>query len=130
MRDIKSAHERPEYKSEHRNRHHGPVGRQTPTTVFIILGAGLLILSCGIIATNVWLWVLGLCVSATALSRGAGLDTPATELMVRHPITLSIEDNGAVAASVVREYRLKNLLIVNRRGKARDNSSAVSEPAA
>jgi hypothetical protein len=34
-------------------------------TVFIILGAGLLILSCGIIATNVWLSLLGFCVSGT-----------------------------------------------------------------
>ncbi len=51
-----------------------------------------------------------------ALSRGAGPDTPVTELMVRHPITLSIEDDGAVAATVVREHRVKNLPVVKCRG--------------
>jgi NADH:quinone reductase (non-electrogenic) len=51
-----------------------------------------------------------------ALSRGAGPDTPVTELMVRHPITLSIEEDGAMAATVIREHRVKNLPVVKCRG--------------
>ena len=54
-----------------------------------------------------------------ALSRGAGPDTPVTEVMARHPITLNVEDDGAVAATVVREHRLKNFPVVNCRGRRR-----------
>jgi len=50
-----------------------------------------------------------------ALSRGAGPDTPVAEWMVRHPITLSAEDDGIAAATVIREHRVKNLPVVKSR---------------
>lgn len=50
-----------------------------------------------------------------AVSRGAGPNTPVADLMARHPVTVSIEDDGAIAATVVREHRLKHLPVVNRR---------------
>ena len=37
-----------------------------------------------------------------ALSRGATAETPVTVLMVCHPIMLSVEEDGAMAASVIR----------------------------
>lgn len=54
-----------------------------------------------------------------AVARGAGPDTPAAELMARHPIALSIEDDGVVAATAVREHRLKHFPVVNCRGNRR-----------
>jgi len=50
-----------------------------------------------------------------ALSRAAGPDTPVADLMARHPITLNVEDDGAAAAAVVREHRVKNLPLVSCR---------------
>ncbi|MCI0535363.1 MAG: FAD-dependent oxidoreductase [Verrucomicrobiales bacterium] len=61
-------------------------------------------------------WFLSFIVTMTdwmrALSRGASPETPVTELMVRHPITVSVEEDGAMAASVIREHRVKNLPVV------------------
>jgi CBS domain-containing protein len=50
-----------------------------------------------------------------ALARGADPETPVTDLMVRHPITLDVEANGAMAASMIREHRVKNLPVVKCR---------------
>src|SRR5262249_55874989 len=55
------------------------------------------------------------------LSRGAGPDTPVTELMARYPVALSMEEDGATAASVIREHRVKNLPVV----KCRSNRQLV-----
>ncbi len=48
-----------------------------------------------------------------ALSQGAGPDTPIAELMKHNPVTLCRDDDGAVAATVVREHRLKHLPVVD-----------------
>jgi CBS domain-containing protein len=50
-----------------------------------------------------------------ALSRGAGPDSPVADWMVRQPITLSIEDDGVAAATVVREHRVKHLPVLSSR---------------
>jgi CBS domain-containing protein len=49
-----------------------------------------------------------------ALSRGAGPDKPISEVMAHHPIAVDVEDDGAAAALIIREYRLKNLPVVDR----------------
>jgi CBS domain-containing protein len=50
-----------------------------------------------------------------ALSRGARPETPIAEAMTPHPIAVSTEDNGSVAAAVLREHRLKNLPVISNR---------------
>ena len=50
-----------------------------------------------------------------ALSRGAPPHTPVAQLMARNPITLSAEEDGATAASIIREHRVKNLPVVKCR---------------
>lgn len=50
-----------------------------------------------------------------ALSRGAGPETPVGEWMVKQPLTVSIEEDGAMAATVIREHRLKHLPVVQSR---------------
>ena len=45
-------------------------------------------------------------------STGASLSTPASEFMTRNPVALAADDSCAVAAATIREYRLKNLPIV------------------
>ena len=45
-------------------------------------------------------------------STGANPATPASEFMTKNPIALRMDDNCAVAAAAIREYRLKNLPIV------------------
>ena len=47
-----------------------------------------------------------------AQSTGLTGDTPASEFMARNPVALATEDNGAVAAEALREYRLKSLPVV------------------
>jgi NADH dehydrogenase len=38
--------------------------------------------------------------------------TPVSEFMTRNPVTVATDDNGAVAATTIREYRLKSLPVV------------------
>jgi NADH dehydrogenase len=47
-----------------------------------------------------------------ARDAGATADTPASEFMSKNPVALALEDNCAVAAEAMREYRLKSLPIV------------------
>jgi NADH dehydrogenase len=47
---------------------------------------------------------------------GAGAATPVSEFMTRNPVTVSVDDDCAVAAAVFREYRLKSLPVVERKG--------------
>lgn len=47
-----------------------------------------------------------------AVSRGAGPETLVTELMVRQPITVRIDDDGTTAAAIIREHRVKNVPVV------------------
>jgi CBS domain-containing protein len=56
-----------------------------------------------------------------ALSRGAKPNTPVTELMARHPITLSADEDGVAAANVIREHCVKHLPVV----KCRSNRQLV-----
>jgi CBS domain-containing protein len=50
---------------------------------------------------------------ARAGSAGADPRTAVTQLMTRHPVTLGIDDNAAVAATVLREHSLKHVPIVD-----------------
>lgn len=50
-----------------------------------------------------------------ALSLGKPTDTPVTELMARHPILLSADEDGVTAANVIREHRVKHLPVVKCR---------------
>lgn len=47
---------------------------------------------------------------------GGGASTPVTEFMARNPVTVAIDDDCAVAANVLREYRLKSLPVVEHKG--------------
>jgi CBS domain-containing protein len=47
---------------------------------------------------------------------GAGGSTPVSEFMARNPVTVALDDDCAVAANVLREYRLKSLPIVEQKG--------------
>jgi len=59
-------------------------------------------------------------VTITDLSRGrsagATSSTPATEFMTRNPVALAVDDDCAVAAATIREYRLKGLPVVESKG--------------
>ncbi len=46
-------------------------------------------------------------------SCGARPETPIRDAMTQHPVTVSTDDNGSVAAAVLREHRLKNLPVVS-----------------
>ena len=50
-----------------------------------------------------------------ARSTGATPATPASEFMTQKPVALALDDNGAVSAAAIREYRLKNLPIVTQK---------------
>jgi NADH dehydrogenase len=50
-----------------------------------------------------------------AQSAGATGETPATEFMAKTPIALAADDTCLTAATVLREYRLKSLPIVERK---------------
>jgi len=54
-----------------------------------------------------------------ALSAGGRPETLVSELMVKHPVVLTAEDDAAVAVSVLREHNLKNLPVVERRDNRR-----------
>ena len=54
-----------------------------------------------------------------AQSTGASRETPVTEFMAKNPVALAAEDNCAVAAAALREYRLKSLPIVERKENRR-----------
>ena len=47
-----------------------------------------------------------------AQSTGLTGDTPVSEFMAKNPVALATDDNGAVAAEALREYRLKSLPVV------------------
>jgi len=46
-------------------------------------------------------------------SAGANFSTTAREFMINNPVALAIDDTCAAAAATIREYRLKNLPIVD-----------------
>jgi CBS domain-containing protein len=50
---------------------------------------------------------------------GATGTTPASEFMTKNPIVLAADDNCAVAATSLREYRLKSLPVVERKDSRR-----------
>jgi NADH:quinone reductase (non-electrogenic) len=50
-----------------------------------------------------------------ARSTGAALTIPASQFMTPNPVALAMDDNCAVAAAAIREYRLKSLPIVERK---------------
>jgi NADH dehydrogenase len=52
-------------------------------------------------------------------SSGASARTPIAEFMTRNPVVLAAEDNCAVAASSLREYRLKSLPVVEAKDSRR-----------
>jgi NADH dehydrogenase len=58
-------------------------------------------------------------VTITDLLRGqagaAGGSTPVTEFMTKSPVVVAADDDCSVAAAAVREYRLKNLPVVERK---------------
>ncbi len=58
-------------------------------------------------------------VTITDLLRGqpgsAGPLTPAAEFMVRNPVVIAVDDDCALAANAIREYRLKTLPVVEQR---------------
>jgi NADH dehydrogenase len=54
-----------------------------------------------------------------AQSSGATRETPATEFMAKNPIALAADDTCLTAATVLREYRLKSLPIVERKDARR-----------
>jgi NADH dehydrogenase len=58
-------------------------------------------------------------VTITDLLRASGAtasgDMPANQFMTQSPVTVSLDDNCAVAATVMREYRLKSLPVVERK---------------
>jgi len=54
-----------------------------------------------------------------ALSRGASPESAVTDAMVRHPITIAPDEDAAAAAEVMREYRLKNVPVVENRESKR-----------
>ena len=49
-------------------------------------------------------------------SSGTSGATPVSEFMARNPVTVALDDDCAVAANVLREYRLKSLPIVEHKG--------------
>lgn len=59
-------------------------------------------------------------VTITDLLRGQGSgasgSTPVTEFMAPNPVTVALDDDCAVAANVLREYRLKSLPVVEHKG--------------
>lgn len=48
-------------------------------------------------------------------STGATVTTPVLEFMTRNPVAMSADDDLAVAAAAMREYRLKSLPVVERK---------------
>ena len=54
-----------------------------------------------------------------AQSTGASGETPVTEFMAKNPVALAADDNCAVAAAALREYRLKSLPVVERKENRR-----------
>ena len=46
---------------------------------------------------------------------GARDETPVREFMTKNPVAMAADDDCAVAASSIREYRLKSLPIVERK---------------
>jgi len=50
-----------------------------------------------------------------ARSTGATDSTPASEFMSKNPVALAADDNCALAAAAIREYRLKSLPIVEHK---------------
>jgi NADH dehydrogenase len=61
-------------------------------------------------------------VTVTDLLRGRTSDhrtgpaTPVREFMTRNPVAVALDDDATVAASVIREYRLKTLPVVEQKG--------------
>jgi CBS-domain-containing membrane protein len=52
-----------------------------------------------------------------AIGRGADPETSIIEVMVNRPVSITREDNGAVAAAVLREHNLKSLPVVEWNGR-------------
>jgi NADH dehydrogenase len=50
-----------------------------------------------------------------ARSVGEGGAAPVSEFMTQHPVALAADDNCAVAAAAIREYRLKSLPVVDKK---------------
>jgi NADH dehydrogenase len=50
-----------------------------------------------------------------ARSTGATDQTPARDFMTANPVAMAVDDNCAVAAASIREYRLKSLPVVERK---------------
>ena len=48
-------------------------------------------------------------------SLGAGEDTPVKEFMTKSPVATAVDDDCALAAAAIREYRLKSLPVVERK---------------
>jgi NADH dehydrogenase len=55
-------------------------------------------------------------VTITDLVRNQNPAARAADFMTRHPVTVSADDNCAVAANALREYRLKTLPVVEQKG--------------
>jgi len=45
--------------------------------------------------------------------------TPVAEFMTKNPVTVSLDDDCSVAATAIREYRLKSLPVVERKDNRR-----------
>lgn len=52
-------------------------------------------------------------------SAGSTTNTPVSEFMTRDPVALAADDDCAIAAAAMREYRLKSLPIVDQKGSRR-----------
>lgn len=50
-----------------------------------------------------------------ARSQGANSQTPVMQFMTQNPVTVSVDDNCAVASTAFREYRLKSLPVVEHK---------------
>jgi CBS domain-containing protein len=48
-----------------------------------------------------------------------GSDTPASQFMTKNPVVVAADDDCSIAATAIREYRLKSLPIVERKDSRR-----------
>ncbi len=108
IRELMETVPQPLFKPSSTMREVGRAFAEHSHELFYICGDGQMLE--GVVTMTDWM---------RALSRGTGPETPVAELMARHPITLSIEDDGAVAATVVREHRVKNLPVVQSESNRR-----------